>query len=72
MTHLTALNMYILLDADFSDLVDPELFNVGLVRDDGRHGFYAELPVNMVRCNDFVIPTEAGARAQVLECPLYN
>jgi len=43
----------IFLDTEFSDFINTELISIGLVSQDDRH-FYAELPVDAARCNDFV------------------
>lgn len=47
--------MRIFIDTEFSDFVNPELISIGLVTDCGEDEFYAELPVNLSRCNDFVL-----------------
>lgn len=49
--------MLIFIDTEFTDFKKPELISIGLVSDDGQHEFYAELPVNQARCNDFVLAT---------------
>jgi hypothetical protein len=42
------------IDTEFSDFTNPLLISIALVDDDGRE-FYAELPVDRTRCNQFVI-----------------
>lgn len=49
--------MLIFIDTEFTDFMNPELISIGLVTDDGQHEFYAELPVNRSKCNDFVLAT---------------
>jgi len=49
--------MLIFIDTEFTDFKNPELISIGLVTDDGEHDFYAELPVNLAKCNDFVLTT---------------
>lgn len=49
--------MLIFIDTEFTDFKQAELISLGLVSEDGQHEFYAELPVNLARCNDFVIAT---------------
>jgi hypothetical protein len=47
----------IFIDTEFTDFVNPELISIGLISECGNHEFYAELPVNVRRCNEFVIKT---------------
>lgn len=47
--------MRIFIDTEFTDFENPELISIGLVTEDGQHEFYAELPVNYSKCNDFVL-----------------
>ncbi|MFZ6686865.1 hypothetical protein ACO0K0_03850 [Undibacterium sp. SXout11W] len=49
--------MLIFIDTEFTDFKNTELISIGLVTGDGQHDFYAELPVNLSRCSDFVIAT---------------
>ena len=59
--------MRIFIDTEFTDYANPELISIGLVTDDGAHEFYAELPVNKARCNDFVLSTVLPQLAQTPE-----
>jgi 3' exoribonuclease, RNase T-like len=45
----------IFIDTEFTDFQNPELISIGLVTEDGQHEFYAELPVDYGKCNDFVL-----------------
>ncbi|MFZ6753867.1 hypothetical protein ACO0KY_10890 [Undibacterium sp. Dicai25W] len=47
--------MLIFIDTEFTDFKDTELISIGLVSECGRYEFYAELPVNLAKCNDFVV-----------------
>lgn len=49
--------MLIFIDTEFTDFKDAELISIGMVSECGRHEFYAELPVNQSKCNDFVLAT---------------
>lgn len=49
--------MLIFIDTEFTDFKDAELISIGLVSECGQHEFYAELPVNQSKCNDFVLAT---------------
>jgi hypothetical protein len=44
----------IFIDTEFSDFKNPQLISIALVDEDWRE-FYAELPVDRTRCNQFVI-----------------
>lgn len=47
--------MLIFIDTEFTDFKNAELISIGLVTEDCRHEFYAELPVDQARCSDFVL-----------------
>lgn len=47
--------MLIFIDTEFTDFKSAELISLGLVTEDCRHEFYAELPINQARCSDFVL-----------------
>lgn len=49
--------MLIFIDTEFTDFKDAELISIGLVTEDGNDEFYAELPVDQSKCNDFVLTT---------------
>ncbi|MFZ6675234.1 hypothetical protein [Undibacterium sp. Xuan67W] len=49
--------MLIFIDTEFTDFANAELISIGLVSECGLHEFYAELPVNLSKCNDFVVTT---------------
>jgi 3' exoribonuclease, RNase T-like len=49
--------MLIFIDTEFTDFKNPDLISIGLVTEDGAHEFYAELPVDLAKCNDFVVTT---------------
>lgn len=48
--------MLIFIDTEFTDFKDAELISIGLVTEDGDE-FYAELPVDQSKCNNFVLTT---------------
>lgn len=54
--------MRIFIDTEFSDFVNPELISIGLVTESGNDEFYAELPVDQSRCNDFVLTSPSSTR----------
>ncbi|MFZ6800385.1 hypothetical protein [Undibacterium sp. Di24W] len=49
--------MLIFIDTEFTDFANAELISIGLVSECGLHEFYAELPVDQSKCNDFVVAT---------------
>ncbi len=49
--------MLIFIDTEFTDFRNPQLISIALVSDCGAHEFYAELPFDLGRCNDFVVAT---------------
>jgi hypothetical protein len=49
--------MLIFIDTEFTDFKDAELISIGMVSECGQHEFYAELPVDQSKCNDFVLVT---------------
>lgn len=62
----------IFFDTEFTELgVDPRLISIGLVSEDGKHSFYAELSDTYKKtdCSDFaeefVIPLLQGSEAQM-------
>lgn len=47
--------MILFLDAEFTDFIDCELIAIGMVSEDGQHGFYAErTDYTNAWCNHFV------------------
>ncbi len=45
----------IFLDTEFTDFINPGLISIGLITDDGKHYFYAELDdFNPKACSEFV------------------
>ena len=57
--------MLIFIDTEFTDFDHMELISVGLVTEDGENEFYAEVPVKLAKCNDFVIDTVLPQLGQV-------
>jgi len=49
--------MLIFIDTEFTDFKNAELISIALVPEDGRQEFYAELPVNLCKCSEFVLST---------------
>ncbi len=49
--------MLIFIDTEFTDFRNPQLISIALIADEGGHEFYAELPYELARCNDFVVAT---------------
>jgi hypothetical protein len=49
--------MLLFIDTEFTDFRNPQLISIALVSDCGEHEFYAELPYDLERCNDFVVAT---------------
>jgi hypothetical protein len=49
--------MLIFIDTEFTDFKNAELISIALVPEDGRQEFYAELPVNLCKCSEFVLET---------------
>lgn len=58
--------MLIFLDTEFTDFADRELISIGMVGEDGRHAFYAELQdFDREKCNDFVRSTVWAQLGQI-------
>jgi hypothetical protein len=58
--------MLIFLDTEFSDFADRELISIGMVGEDGRHAFYAELQdFDREKCNGFVRSTVLPLLGQI-------
>lgn len=58
--------MLLFLDTEFTDFTDCELISIGMVSEDGRHTFYAELQdFDRDRCNAFVRATVWALLGQV-------
>ena len=49
--------MMLFIDTEFTDFKHPDLISIALVSEDGKGEFYAELPVDLSKCNDFVLTT---------------
>jgi len=49
--------MLIFIDTEFTDFDHMELISIGLVTEDSENEFYAELPVKLAKCTEFVIDT---------------
>lgn len=66
--------MLIFIDTEFTDFANAELISIGLASECGLHEFYAELPVNLSRCNDFVVATVLPQLGHVpaAQCSVYE
>jgi hypothetical protein len=47
--------MLIFIDTEFTDFQDTELISIGLITEDLSKQFYAELPIPVEKCSDFVV-----------------
>ncbi len=59
--------MLIFIDTEFTDFANTELISIGLITEDGKHEFYAELPFNRRSCNNFVLQTVLPQLGKKLE-----